>query len=92
MDAITFRELVEHGKINGSVFVEGVPWSFDYKGFPVSHENDECYLITSNTTTHRMTPSDMFCIDCTGEEFVCEKTMFDKLYRLTSKTPRSTHK
>ena len=24
--------------------VEGLPWSFEYEGFAVSHETDDCYI------------------------------------------------
>lgn len=43
--AITFDGLVEHGRANGANIVNGMPWSFDYLGMPVSHENDDCYLV-----------------------------------------------
>lgn len=45
MKRITFDELVEHGKANGGNIVNGMPWSFSYAGYAVTHENDNCYLI-----------------------------------------------
>ena len=45
IEAITFQELIEYGKANGANIVDGMPWSFEYKGYPITHENDECYLI-----------------------------------------------
>ncbi len=44
-DELSFDEFVEYGKANGGNIVNGMPWSFDYKGYTVSHENDDCYTI-----------------------------------------------
>jgi hypothetical protein len=42
---ITFEQLVQFGIDSGAPLTNGVAWSFVYKGLPVSHENDDCYLI-----------------------------------------------
>ncbi len=47
--AITFDELVQHGIATGGNIVNGMPWSFKYNGLPITHENDDCYLIPSPT-------------------------------------------
>lgn len=44
---ITFDELVAHGVASGAPIINGMPWSFDWQGQPVTHENDDCYLIGS---------------------------------------------
>lgn len=49
---LTFDQLVEHGrqqyKESGRALVgNGMPWAFMFEGLPVSHENDECYIIAS---------------------------------------------
>lgn len=41
----TFEQFVEYGRYHGANIVNGMPWSFQFHGFPVSHENDEHYLI-----------------------------------------------
>ncbi len=42
----TFEEFVQYGlKAKDSHIVDGVPWSFDFHGVPITHEHDECYLI-----------------------------------------------
>lgn len=46
-ESITFEEFVEYGKANGGNIVNGMPWSFSYKGHAVSHENDNCYVIAA---------------------------------------------
>lgn len=61
IEAITFEEFVEYGRNNGASanIVNGMPWSFKYNGHPVTHENDECYLIPTLEGTHNFTPQDM---------------------------------
>jgi len=45
--AITFDELVAHGKAQPDAnIVDGLPWSFRYEGWPVTHETDDCYIVT----------------------------------------------
>jgi len=45
IEAISFDELVQYGRDNGGNIVNGMPWSFNYKGLPVTHENDKCYIV-----------------------------------------------
>ncbi len=46
IEALSFDEFVEYGKNQSGVNInDGMPWSFDYKGFSVTHENDEKYII-----------------------------------------------
>lgn len=52
VEAITFDELVQHGRDNGANIVNGMPWSFQWQNMPVSHENDNCYII-NNTVLAR---------------------------------------
>ena len=46
VEAITLRSLILHGFSVGANVVNGMPWSFNYHGIPVSHENDNLYLIS----------------------------------------------
>lgn len=59
VEAITFDELVQHGRIHGANIVNGMPWSFDYQGWGVTHENDRLYLVCKGAATLRVTPDDM---------------------------------
>lgn len=66
IEAITFDELVEYGKAHcGGNMFNNMPWSFSYEGQPISHENDECYLIPTLEGTMKFTPNDMLitCVD-----------------------------
>mgnify|MGYP000515979209 CR=1 FL=1 len=66
-ELITFNELVKYGKEHGANIVNDMPWSFEYKGLPVSHENDECYLVTVlSGDTIRLCPGDVLVTDVTG--------------------------
>jgi hypothetical protein len=59
IEAITFDELIEHGRNNGANIVNGMPWSINYNGHFISHENDERYLITTLEGVMDFTPDDM---------------------------------
>lgn len=48
VEAISFDDLVQHGRDTSSNIVGKMPWSFDWNGRAVSHENDRCYLISPN--------------------------------------------
>ena len=63
-DIYTFDEFVEFGKKNADTLVKGMPWHFDFMGHPVTHENDECYLIPlANAETLRFTPNDILILE-----------------------------
>lgn len=80
VEAITFDELVEYGKANSGNIVNGMPWSFSYNGHPITHENDECYLIPTLEGTHNMTPADMLITGVQGEIYPCKKDIFLATY------------
>lgn len=80
IEAITFQELVEHGLNNTTNIVNGMPWSFDYKGHPIIHENDEHYLIPTLEGTHNMTPADMLITGIYGEIYPCKIDIFNATY------------
>lgn len=80
IEAITFDELVQHGRENGAHIVNDMPWSFDYKGHPITHENDETYLIPTLEGTHRMTSNDMLITGVKGEIYPCKKDIFESTY------------
>lgn len=80
IEAITFDELVNHGKADGGLSIDGVPWSFDYNGHPITHENDECYLIPTLEGTMNFTPSDMLITGVQGEIYPCKADIFEQTY------------
>lgn len=80
IEAITFAELVQHGRDSGANIVNGMPWSFSYKGHPITHENDECYLIPTLEGTHNFTPIDMLITGVKGEIYPCKIDIFEMTY------------
>lgn len=81
IEAITFEEFVEYGR-KQSVYtsINGMPWSFEYNGHPVTHENDECYLIPTLEGTYNFTPKDMLITGINGEIYPCKIDIFEKTY------------
>lgn len=80
IEAMTFYEMVEYGKANGGNIVDGMPWSFEINGHAISHENDECYIISTLEGTHHMTPADMLIIGIQGEIYPCKLDIFKATY------------
>lgn len=76
VEAITFDELVAHGIANGGNIVNGMPWSFQYKGHGITHENDDCYLIPY----HRFDRGDMLVTDVDGSIYPCKPDVFAAMY------------
>lgn len=80
IEAITFAELVQHGLENTTNVVNGMPWSFEYEGHPITHENDQCYLIPSLEGAMFFTPDDMLITGVNGEIYPCKRDIFEKTY------------
>lgn len=80
IEAITFEELVEHGLRSACSIVAGRPWSFNYGDHPITHENDECYLIPTLEGTMEFTPNDMLITGVQGEIYPCKKDIFEATY------------
>lgn len=79
--ALTFDELVIFGLMvsAGENVHDGLPWSFIVNGVPVSHENDECYVICGAGNTKHMTRNDILIVGERGKLFVCPKDAFVEL-------------
>ena len=80
IEAINFDGLVEYGRSHGANIVNGMPWSFDYEGHPITHENDDCYLIPTLEGTMRFTRGDMLITGVEGEIYPCKIAIFDATY------------
>lgn len=84
--AITFDQLVAHGKEQckaegrQSNIVNGMPWSFSYAGHPITHENDDCYLIPTLEGTMKMGRDDMLITGVKGEIYPCKRDIFEATY------------
>ncbi len=80
IEAITFGDLVEHGKAQGVPIYDGLPWSFTYAGHPITHENDDCYLIPTPEGTMQLRRSDMLITGVKGEIYPCKADIFAATY------------
>lgn len=84
IEAITFDELVAHGVAEcekaGHTLTNGMPWSFTYGGHPITHENDDCYLIPTLEGTMKMGRNDMLITGVQGEIYPCKVDIFHATY------------
>jgi hypothetical protein len=76
LEAITFEELVEHGKSTGAPVINGMPWSFHYKNTAVTHENDDCYIVGGE----HFRRGDMLVSEGDGQPVPFSRAEFDEEY------------
>lgn len=82
VEAITFDELVEHGRASGANIINGMPWSFNYKGQAITHENDNCYLVPTLEGIMKFTREDMLITGVQGEVYPCKISIFNETYEI----------
>jgi hypothetical protein len=80
IEAITFDQLVEHGISCGVSLNNGMPWSFSYGGQPVTHENDNQYLIPTLEGIMAFNRGDMLITGVKGEIYPCRADIFEATY------------
>lgn len=82
VEAITFDELVEYGKgVADSFGKDGMPWSFRYHDCPITHENNDCYLICGPVGTRRFERGDMLVTDSgSGQVYPCSLANFNEVF------------
>jgi len=80
VEAITFDELVAYGLAHAESVVGGMPWSFNYQGHPITHEDNNCYLIPTLEGTMRMERGDMLITGVKGEIYPCKRDIFERTY------------
>lgn len=80
IEAITFDELIEYGQATEGNVVYNIPWSFTYKGKPITHENDDCYLIPTLEGTMKFNRGEMLITGVNGEIYPCKMDIFEKTY------------
>ena len=87
IEAVTFDQFVQYGRESGGNIVNGMPWSFQYNGHPITHENDQCYLIPTLEGTMRFTPDDMLITGVRGEIYPCKRDIFEATYEHADQQP-----
>lgn len=81
IEFITFNDFVEYGKQNStSISENGMPWSFEYKGYPITHENDEAYVIQTLEGTLLFTQKEVLITGVKGEIYPCRIDIFEATY------------
>lgn len=69
VEAISFDELVQHGIDSGGNIVNGMPWAFHYQGHPITHENDDCYLVPCISGSLKFNRGEMLVTCSDGQLF-----------------------
>ncbi len=92
VEAITFEELVAHGLAEiekdpkrKSTVINGMPWSFEYKGHPITHENDNCYIVPTLEGSLHFKRGDYLITGVKGEIYPIKKEIFDETYEIVGK-------
>jgi len=80
VEAITFDELVAHGRAQMGTLSDEMPWSFMYGGHPITHEEDGCYVIPTPEGMMRFTTKDMLITGVQGEIYPCKVDIFMATY------------
>lgn len=93
IDAYTFDEFVAIGQSAVAEVMRGIPWSFDfttcveddkgnrhYKIHPITHENDDCYLIPTLEGTMKFNRGEMLIVGVKGEVYPCKADIFEATY------------
>lgn len=73
---------MEYGSEHANSIVDGVPWSFDYKGYSITHECNDKYIIPTLEGNHIFTKDDMLITGVNGEIYPCKRDIFEKTYEL----------
>ena len=81
IEAVTFEGLVAYGLSRPEAnVVNGMPWSFTYQGQPITHENDDCYLIPTLEGLMKFNRGDMLITGVAGEIYPCKREIFEATY------------
>lgn len=83
IEAITFDEFVKYGANqcpDDAKLHDGFAWHFKYKDHPVTHENNECYIIPTLEGMMNFTPKDMLITGIAGEIYPCKLDIFNETY------------
>jgi len=82
VEVVFFHDFVKYGKEHSENVVDGIPWHFDYKGNAVSHENDDCYLITTIDDMLSFESDSVLLIGVNNKLSVIKKDVLDDLYQM----------
>lgn len=83
IDAYTFDEFLAYGREQApkdAALHNGYPWHFKFHGHPVTHENDNLYLVPTLEGTMNFRRGDMILVGIKGEVYPCEREIFEASY------------
>ena len=96
IEAITFDELVAHGfkeyELNGRVVEYEMPWCFRYRGHPITHDSDNCYIILTLEGSMHFRRGDMLITGVNGEIYPCKIDIFEKTYVPAAESNAEVHR
>lgn len=84
VEAITFDELVEHGRRSGVPLYNNMPWAFLYQGHPITNENEDCYLIPADYGSAKFGRDDLLVTGRNGKLIVVDRAAFEATYEPAS--------
>jgi len=88
--AYMFDEFVQYGRTHGANIVNGMPWSFEFFGCSVTHENNHRYILADGRNPHQdVTPNHVVLVDKEGtvSVFFCAEFFRDYTEYAEVKTP-----
>lgn len=80
VEVLTWDEFLEYGRNHAENLNNGIPWSFEYNGYSITHESDEEYLIPTLEGIMSMTPNDVLITGIKGEVYPCKVDIFKETY------------
>lgn len=78
MGQITFEDLIKHGIDSGANIENGMPWSFNFSYFHVSHETDQLYIVSWPEGKLHIRPGELLVVDDNGARIVSPDKKHDK--------------
>jgi len=81
IDFFTFEEFCEEGRrLKPNGIKDGFTWGFEFLGYFITYENDECYSIPTNHGIVKFTSDSVLLVQINGEIYPCKKIIFDLTY------------
>ncbi len=80
VEAITFEELVAHGRASGARELDGMLLNFDYQGHEIAPATPDAFLVMTLEGTQRFNRGDMLITGTMGEIYPCAAAVFNDIY------------
>jgi hypothetical protein len=83
IEAFTFEQFIAYGREqvgDAHCGPNDIPWSFSFRGHPVTHENDNCFWVQTLEGDMKFHRGDMLIVGVQGEIYPCKKDIFEQTY------------